>query len=41
MSTPTKSNTAATEAPVIEITASDEEVIDVDALEEENRYKVK
>src|SRR6266481_5443847 len=36
MSTPSKSNTAAIEAPVIEITASDEEVIDVDALEEEN-----
>src|SRR6266481_5759329 len=37
MSTPSKSNTATIEAPVIEITASDEEVIDVDALEEENR----
>src|SRR6266481_3861681 len=36
MSTPSKSNTATIEAPVIEITASDEEVIDVDALEEEN-----
>src|SRR6266481_2829396 len=36
MSTPSKSNTAAIEAPVIEITASDEEVIDVDTLEEEN-----
>src|SRR6266481_4380458 len=37
MSTPSKSNMAAIEAPVIEITTSDEEVIDVDALEEENR----
>ena len=36
MSTPLKSNMAAIEAPVIEITASDEEVINVDALEEEN-----
>ena len=36
MSTPSKSNTAAIEVPVIEITASDEEVIDVDTLEEEN-----
>src|SRR6266481_786438 len=36
MSTPSKSNMATIEAPVIEITASDEEVIDVDALEEEN-----
>src|SRR6266481_9908478 len=37
MSTPSKSNTAAIEVPVIKITASDEEVIDVDVLEEENR----
>ena len=37
MSTPSKSNTAVIEAPVIEITTSDEEVIDVDALEQENR----
>src|SRR6266481_4742409 len=36
MSTPSKSNTAATEVPVIKITASDKEVIDMDALEEEN-----
>src|SRR6266481_3396870 len=41
MSTPSKSNTAAIEVPVIEITASDEEVIDVDALEEENRQQSK
>src|SRR6266481_6401385 len=39
MSTPSKLNTAAIEAPVIKITASDEEVIDVDALEEENRQQ--
>src|SRR6266481_1965264 len=36
MPTPTQLNTVTIEAPVIEITASDEEVINVDALEEEN-----
>ena len=39
MSTPMKLNTAATEVPVIKITASDEEVIDMDALEEENHQQ--
>src|SRR6266481_5853410 len=41
MSTPSKLNMAANEAPVIEITTSDEEVIDMDALEEENRRQSK
>ena len=36
MPTPTKLNTVVIEAPVIEITTSNKEVIDVDALEEEN-----
>ena len=41
MSTPTKSNTVRNEAPVTEPIASDEkEVIDMDALEEENRCQM-
>ena len=41
MSTPTKLNTAMNEAPVTEpITLDEEEVIDVDALEEENLCQI-